>query len=205
MVEIYINNILIKKVYSEIINNLTNEYLTYIYPYNIVDSTYPLTPNTKITIKIFDLNQIDDVYFNVILEKNDSKKAYDEYFLETNSIEFVCTTHELLYEGIESDIMVNFEYGYYSDIYFVCENILDNISSISLTNTDVILLDNIPSILLDHSKNLILYSLKVNENFISGIKIDGNNFLKIKLNKSNPNSKIKIYGNKLFIIKKGDK
>ena len=201
VVEVYLNNILVKKNYSDIINNLSDKYGE-IKPYTIVEPTYPLTPNTKIMIKIIDPNQIDDVYFNVVLEKIDSKITKSAYITELNPMEFISSTHELLYEGIESDIIINNEYGYYSDIYFVCENILENISTITMCNTDVVLFENVLPILLDYNNNLILYTLNVGGNYMSGIKIDGNNFLKIKLNKLNPDSKVKVYGNKLFIIRK---
>ena len=203
MVEIFLNDILIKKVYSDVILNLPDkEHYEKKNAYNITDSTFPLISNIKITVKIFDLNQIDNVYFNVTLEKIQETKVNSE--LETIPIEFISTTHELLYEGIKSNITINMEYGYYQSIYIVCENILDNISSVSLTNNDVILYKDIPLILLDHNKNLILYTLKENSNINSGIKIDKSNSINIEINKNNHNSKIKIYGSKLVIIKKRD-
>jgi hypothetical protein len=202
LVEIYINGEFIKKLYSDVINNLQNKNIdkTDVY-YNITNSTYPLTSDIVITLKIKDTKQIEKVFFDVLLEKLIEHKNYlnNDY-----QIYFFCTTHELLYVGIETNITIGLEYGYYQDIYIVCDDIENNINSLSLTNSDVILLQDIPIQLLVHTPNLLCYSFKFSDAItMSGIKIDSDFDLKIVLNKSNPNSKVKIYGNKLFIMKKG--
>lgn len=204
LVEIYINGELIKKLYSDVLNNLPKTILNQNDTYTITDSTYPLTTNTIITMKIQDTVQIDKAYFNVLLEKICSQHQINDYLDEKMSIEFYSTTHELLYEGIESNILIDLEHGYYQDIYIVCNDIINNINYISLINSDVILLEDIPIQLLEYTSNLLSYSLKIKDYIISGIKIDSENNLKIKLNKTNPNSNVKIYGNKLFIISKNN-
>lgn len=204
LVEIYINGEFIKKLYSDVINNLQNKNTdktdTF---YNISDTHYPLTSDVVITLKIKDTKQIEKVFFNVLLEK--LMLTQKKYLNNDCPIDFFSTTHELLYSGIESNITIGLEYGYYQDIYIICDDIENNINSLSLINSDVILLQDIPTQLLTHGPNLLCYSFKINDNMImSGIKIDSDFDLKIELNKSNPNSKVKIYGNKLFIMKKGN-
>ena len=194
LVEIYINGEFIEKFYSDVINNLPNTF------YNITDSTYPLSSDTVITLKIQDTKQIDKVFFNVLLEKIIPQ---GNYFNDSLRLDYISTTHELLYEGTESNIEINLEHGFYQDIWVVCDDIENNINSISMANSDVILFQDIPIQLLEHTKNLLSYSLKIQDQVISGIKIDSDLELKIGLNKSNPNSKVKIYGNKIFILQRG--
>jgi len=200
IVEIYLNeNILLKRIYSDVTKNINQSDI--IEQYNITNSSFHLFTDTKITIKIIDTKQIDNVYFNTYFEKLESYNK-DLYLYEDCSTELICLTNELLYEGIDSDIKISTEYGYYGDIYIICENIIDNIKSISLINTDVILFNNIPTHLLEVMTNSITYSLKFGDSVMSGLKVDSNNWIDIKLDKINPDKKIKIYGNKLSIIHK---
>lgn len=202
IVEIYINDVFIKKIYSEVFddkivndcidNNNQNNY-------TICDSTYPLCSSTRLKIIIKDDKEIENVFFKIFLEK--VEEINKNYFIENNEMKFLSNTHELLYEGIDSDIIINEPYGYYQDIYIVCANIENNIQTISLTNTDAVLLSDVPTQLLSYNKNVAVYSLKILNQIISGLKISDDNWLDIKL-KKNPNSKIKIFGNKLFFIKK---
>ncbi len=187
IVEIYLNDdIFIKKIYSDLIN--INNKSTNLY--DITNTTLSLVSGTKIKIKIQDLKQIDSVYFNCYLEKT-------EKIDEKNKIKFISSSHELLYEGTNSDIILNTQYGYYDEIYIICNGIKNNIKSISLTNKDLILLENIPIQFLEHSTNSIIYSLKFTDNVFTAIKIDSENWLNIKLDLINQNVNIKIYGNKL--------
>lgn len=198
IVEIYLNeNILLKRIYSDVIKNINQFNITEVY--NIGYKPFILFTDTKITIKIIDSNQIDSVYFNANFSKLEDcgKNCYTNNEIST---EMICLTHELLYEGIDTDIKISTEYGYYEDIYIICENIIDNIKSISLINTDVILFNNIPIQLLEPQTNSITYTLKFDDFYRSGLKVDSNNCICIKLDKINPDKKIKIYGNKLCII-----
>ena len=200
IVEIYLNeNILLKRIYSDVTKNINQSDI--IEQYNIANGLFHLFTDTKITIKIIDTKQIDNVYFNTYFEKLEGRNK-DFYLYEDTSSDLICLTHELLYEGIDSDIKICTEYGYYGDIYIICENIIDNIKSISLINTDVILFNSIPVQLLEPHTNSITYSLKFTDTLMSGLKIDSNNWIDIKLDKINPDKKIKIYGNKLSIIHK---
>jgi len=200
IVEIYLNeNILLKRIYSDITKNINQSNI--IEEYNIAYELFHLFTNVKITLKIIDEKQIDNVYFNTCFEKIeecDKNCCLDEKI----PIDIIFTTHELLYEGTETDIKISAEYGYYKDIYIICENIIDNIKSISLINTDVILFNSIPIYILEPETNLIKYSLKFGNDIMLGLKIDSNNWINIKLDKINPDKKIKIYGNKLSIFPK---
>jgi len=166
-VEIYINGKFIKKLYSNVFNNLPKVLDSNTF-YKITDCTYPLLTDTIITLKIKDSIQISKVFFNLMLEKIMDGKPY----LNDLSLEFFSNTHELLYEGTESNILINLEYGFYQDIWVVCDDIVSNINSISMSNSDVILLQDIPIQLLEHTQNLLSYSLKIQDMVISGIKID---------------------------------
>lgn len=200
VVEIYLNeNILLKRIYSDVTKNIKQSNI--IEEYNITYQPFHLFTDTKITIKIIDPKQIDRVYFNTYFEKIEGSGKLC-YLNEEISTDMICLTQELLYEGIETDIKIFTEYGYYRDIYIICENIIDNIKSISLINADVILFNNIPTHLLEPHTNSITYSLKFNDNCMSGLKVDSDNWINIKLDKINPNKKIKIYGNKFIIIHK---
>jgi hypothetical protein len=199
VIEIYINDIFIKKIYSEFIKS--NE------EYNISYNSFPfpLLSNLKITIKIEDNNQIDQIFFKTYFEKIEDKIKIP-YFDKNIYNEYISNTHILLYEGIDSDIIIKDECGYYQDIWIICENIIDNIKSISLINIDnilsqnIILLQDIPIYFFENKNNLLSYSFTYNDILMSGININNDNYINIKLNK-NDNSKIKLYGNKLIIIK----
>jgi hypothetical protein len=200
IVEIYLNeNILLKRIYSDVTKNINQSNV--IEAYNITYEPFHLFTDAKITIKIIDTKQIDGVYFNTFFEKIEGN-GKNCYLNEEIPIEMICLTQELMYEGTETDIKICTEYGYYKDIYIICENIIENIKSISLINTDVILFNSIPTQLLEQQTNSITYSLKFSDNCMSGLKIDSNNWINIKLDKINPDKKIKIYGNKLSIIHK---
>jgi hypothetical protein len=200
VVEIYLNeNILLKRIYSDVTKNIKQSSI--IEEYIITYESFHLFTDAKITIKIIDSKQIDAVYFNTYFEKIEGPSK-NCYLKEEIPIEMICLTQELLHEGTETDIKICTEYGYYRDIYIICENIIDNIKSISLINTDVILFNSIPTQLLEPQTNSITYTLKFSDNCMSGLKIDSNNWINIKLDKINPNKKIKIYGNKLSIIHK---
>lgn len=187
IVEIYSqSNILLKKIYSDVIKNINN---LEIKVYKITDDPFLL--NTSITIKIIDSKEIDAVFFNSHLEKVEKVEKVEN---KNSTNQTLCLTHELLYDGKESDIKIYPTNGYYKDIYVICENIINNIKSISLTNTDIILFKNIPIQFLDLHKNSITYNF--DNNRLSGLKIESNNWLNIKLDKLNNDQKIKIYGNK---------
>jgi len=200
VVEIYLNeNILLKRIYSDVTKNINQSNI--IKAYNIGYGPFHLFTDTKITIKIIDSNQIENVYFNTYFEKIDNLNE-NLYLNELIAIEMINSTYELLYEGIDTDIKINTKYGYYKEIYIICENIIDNIKSISLINTDVVLFNNIPIQLLEPMTNSITYSLNFANDTMTGLKIDSNNWIDIKLDKININKKIKIYGNKLCVIHK---
>ena len=191
MIEFFIDDIFIKKMYSDIMNN-DNTKLKLDKNYIISDDLYLLTLNSTIKINIHDENDIDNVFIDIILQSN--KKLLLEYSIYS---------HELLYEGINSDITIKDLYGYFYELIFVCDNIYD-FKSITLLNTDNTLLKDVPVQLLDYDNNIFIYSLKTKifENIIlSGLKIDENNYINIKFNKYNQCSNIKIYGNKKYYIK----
>lgn len=203
VVEIYLNdNILIRRINSEITKNIN--LINIQDEYRITHSPFHIFTDIKITIKIIDSKEIDTIYFNTSFEKLIGSTK-DAYLYENNSLEIISLTHELLYEGIDVDIKINREYGYYESIYIICENILDNIKSISLTNTDVILFKNIPIKFLEPSSNSLIYSLKFGDTLSTGLKVDSNNWIDIKLDKINKDKKIKIYGNKYNILYKDSK
>ena len=206
IVEIYIDDKLIKRTHSDIMNNLkklNSDIHELLNMYKITDSTYPMTSNINMTIKITDSNPIDNVYCRSYIEKIiNNGPSINAYVNETIPINIISSTHELLYEGNESNITINTNYGYYQDIYIICEDITNNINTISLINTDVTLLHNIPIKLLEHTDNMFVYSLKLTENVVTGLKVDNINFITINLNK-NKSSSIKVYGNKLLEIFKG--
>lgn len=146
IVEIYLNeNILLKRIYSDITKNINLSNI--IEEYKITFESFHLFTDIKITLKIIDEKQIDDVYFNTYFEKIEGISK-DCYLDEKIPMETIFATHELLYEGTETDIKICTEYGYYMDIYIICENIIDNIKSISLINTDVVLFNSIPIYIL---------------------------------------------------------
>lgn len=189
IVEIYLNeNILLKRIYSDITKNINK--LNMNEEYNIGSKPFELLANTKISIKIIDSKEIDGVYFNTENKSKDNKNK------------LLCSTHELLYEGIESEIKIDTKYGYYTSIYIICENIINVIKSISLINSNISIFNNIPLEVLEPMTNSLTYTLKFDNNIISGLKVDSNNCIDIKLDKINPDKKIKIYGNKLSIIHK---
>lgn len=197
LVEIYLNNVFVKKVYGDIINNIINDDEKQ-NMYSIADSTYPLHSDLKIKIIIKDTKLIDNIYFNVFLEKIE-KNDINEYLNKNIYIEHTIKTHELLYHGFETNICVNdnVNYGNYNDIWIICENIIDNIETISITNSDTIIMQNIPIQIICNNSNSFRYCLTVKEQSIFGIKINSENGLEIKLKKKS-NSKIKIYGTKIF-------
>ena len=199
IVEIYLNeNILLKRIYSDVTKNIDQSNITK--AYNIGFKPLTLFPDTKITIQIIDTKQIDGVYFNTYFEKLKNRDNY--YVHEEIPMGIISSTHELLYEGIDTDIKISTEFDHHEEIYIICENIIDNIKSISIINTDVILFNSIPTQLLEPQTNSITYGLKFNDDVISGLKVNSNNWINIKLDKINTDKSIKIYGNKLSVIHK---
>jgi hypothetical protein len=122
------------------------------------------------------------------------------YLNKLLDLEFISTTQELLYQGTDTDIIINVNYGYYQDIWIICENIEEQINSISLINTDAVLMNNIPTQLILNNTNSVLYCLNVGNDLMSGIKINEENWLNVKLEKKQ-DAIIKIYGSKLMGLK----
>ena len=126
-----------------------------------------------------------------------------QYLNKKQPFDFISTTHELLYSGIESNIVICDDitkYGYYQNIWIICENINENIETLGMTNTDITLFKDIPMQIMSLNSNSFEYNLKLGDFFLSGIKINYENPLEIILRKK-PDIEIKIYGTKLMILK----
>ena len=205
-VDLYIQDKYIKTIYRELIvgsdTNKFNDFNTSINEknYNITNSPFSLLSISKIKIIITDANKIDQTLFSILYEKA-------EFHLKKLNIYYdgLCETHEILYTGNQSKIKITDLYGYYTDIRIVCNDLKNNIKTISLKNTDVTILKDIPVQLLKINDNIIGFSFIMNSNYYStnvntGFKIDQNNTLEIELDKKSQDVDIKIYGNKIILL-----
>ena len=211
-VDIYIQDKYIKSIYKELIVGLDSNFKKSNYfnssieekEYNITNSPLPLLTNSKIKIIITDTNKIDQTLFSVYYEKADIhlKKNLN---IKKELFDGLCETHDILYTGNQSNIKITDLHGYYTDIRIVCDDIKNNIKSISLKNTDVTILKDIPIKLFQIKNNIIGFSSRLNSDFSNnkfhiGFKIDQENTLEIELNKIHEDIDVKIYGKKLILL-----
>ena len=209
-VDFYIDGQFVKSSYGQLIkvNDKLHE-MSLIDSYSFGSSGYLLSSDTKIEIRIEDSNQISQVLFYICYQEEYNPINHDLQNQLSNETDYLSLTnsHELIYEGIDSVITLNEFHGFFSDLYIVCEDLENQIKSISISNNDVQIIKNIPVSLLKYKDNICSYGFTINnsENLItSGFKIDEENNVIIELDKikkdSEPESSVKIYGKKLILL-----